>query len=62
VISAATYRLLRGAVTATDLGPQAVKGLPAPLRAYRVQGDPRAANLLEISVAEALGMLPDATR
>ena len=37
VISAATHRLLRGAVEVSDLGPQALKGLSAPLRAYRVE-------------------------
>ncbi|HEV2055674.1 MAG TPA: adenylate/guanylate cyclase domain-containing protein [Methylomirabilota bacterium] len=54
VISAATHRLLRGSVMVTDLGAQVVKGLPAPLRAYRVQGDGGAANSLEASAAEAL--------
>ena len=39
VISAATHRLLRGSVMVTDLGAQVVKGLPAPLRAYRARGD-----------------------
>lgn len=54
VISAATHRLLRGSVMVTDLGAQVVKGLPAPLRMYRVQGDGGAANSLEASAAEAL--------
>jgi class 3 adenylate cyclase len=44
VISAATYRLLQGSVTLTDLGTHVVKGLPAPLRAYRVQGEGGTAN------------------
>ena len=39
VISAATHRLLRGSVMVTDLGAQVVKGLPAPLRAYRAVED-----------------------
>jgi class 3 adenylate cyclase len=37
VIGAATYRLLQGTVAVTDLGVQAVKGLPNPLHAYRVE-------------------------
>jgi len=36
-ISAATLRLLRGTVEVSDLGAQALKGLPDPLRAYRVE-------------------------
>jgi class 3 adenylate cyclase/predicted ATPase len=54
VISAATHRLLRGSVMVTDLGAQVLKGLPAPLRVYRVQGDGGAANSLDASAAEAL--------
>jgi class 3 adenylate cyclase/tetratricopeptide (TPR) repeat protein len=54
VISAATHRLLRGSVTVTDLGAQVVKGLPAPLRAYRVHGETGATSSLETSPAEAL--------
>jgi class 3 adenylate cyclase/predicted ATPase len=54
IISAATHRLLRGSVMVTDLGAQVVKGLPAPLRAYRVQVDGGLANSLEASAAEAL--------
>ena len=54
VISAATHRLLRASVMVTDLGAQVVKGLPAPLRAYRAQGDSGVANSLDASAAEAL--------
>ena len=54
VISAATHRLLRGSVMVTDLGAQVVKGLPAPVRAYRAQGDSGVANSLDASAAEAL--------
>jgi class 3 adenylate cyclase/predicted ATPase len=54
VISAATHRLLRGSVMVTDLGAQVLKGLSAPLRAYRVHGDGGAADSLEASAAEAL--------
>lgn len=54
VISAATYRLLRGSVTVTDLGAQVVKGLPSPLRAYRVQGEGRTPNSVGTSAAAAL--------
>ena len=53
VISAATHRLLPGSVTVTDLGAQVVKGLPAPLRAYRVHAD-TGPNSLDASPAEAL--------
>jgi class 3 adenylate cyclase/predicted ATPase len=54
VISAATHRLLRGSIMATDLGAQVLKGLPAPLRVYRVHGDGGAADSLEASGAETL--------
>jgi hypothetical protein len=38
-ISAATHRLLQGMFAVTDLGPHAVKGLPALLQVYRVEAD-----------------------
>ena len=53
VISAATHRLLRGSVMVTDLGAQVVKGLPAPLRAYRARGG-EVEDALDASAAEAL--------
>jgi class 3 adenylate cyclase/predicted ATPase len=54
VISAATHRLLPGSIAATDLGMHAVKGLPAPLRVYRVDGDRGAATSLDMSAAQVL--------
>src|SRR5262249_46255188 len=54
VISAATHRLLPGSVTVTDLGAQVIKGLSAPLRAYRVEGDGGAPASLSGSAAETL--------
>lgn len=54
VISAATHRLLQGSFACIDLGMQAVKGLPTPLRAYRVQDAGAAANTLETDGAGTL--------
>ena len=54
VISAATHRLLRGSVMVTDLGAQVVKGLPAPLRAYRARATARSRIHWDASAAEAL--------
>jgi class 3 adenylate cyclase/predicted ATPase len=51
VVSAATHRLLQGSAAVTDLGARAVKGLPAPLRAYRVQGEGTATDSWEPSAA-----------
>ena len=41
VISAATHRLIRGTVEVSDMGAQALKGLPDPVRAYRVEPSKR---------------------
>jgi class 3 adenylate cyclase/tetratricopeptide (TPR) repeat protein len=54
VISAATYRLLQSAVAVTDLGAQAVKGLPAPLRAYRVEAAKGAMDSRDVTAAAVL--------
>jgi class 3 adenylate cyclase/predicted ATPase len=54
VISAATQRLLAGSVTVTDLGAQMIKGLPAPLRVYRVQSDSGAARPLDGATGQTL--------
>ncbi len=53
VIGAATLKLLRGAFAATDLGAQVLKGLPAPLQAYRVDDHAEPARSLESSPPEA---------
>ncbi len=54
VISAGTHRLLRGQVAATDLGALTLKGLAAPLRAYRVEGDSGAAHSPGVSATTAV--------
>jgi class 3 adenylate cyclase/tetratricopeptide (TPR) repeat protein len=54
VISAATYRLLHGTVAVTDLGAQAVKGLPAPVRAYRVEAAKGAIDSRDATAAAVL--------
>jgi class 3 adenylate cyclase/predicted ATPase len=54
VISAATQRLLAGSVTVTDLGAHMLKGLPAPLRVYRVESDSGAAHPLDAAAGQTL--------
>jgi len=54
VIGAATQRLLAGSVTVTDLGSQMIKGLPAPLRVYRIESDSEAAHPLDAAAGQAL--------
>jgi len=54
VVSAATHRLLPRSVTATDLGPQALKGMASPVRAFRVHDDPGTAGRLEAAAPETL--------
>ncbi len=51
VISAATHRLLQGRVVVTDLGAQTLKGLPAPLHAYRVEADEAAPSSRDAAAA-----------
>ena len=58
VISAATHRLLKGRVAVADLGAQALKGLPAPLHAYRVEADegaPRSRDSAAAAVTPLVG-------
>jgi class 3 adenylate cyclase/predicted ATPase len=52
VISAATQRLLPASVTVTDLGAHSVKGVSAPLRVYRVEGDRETVTPLDPSAAQ----------
>jgi hypothetical protein len=54
VVSSATHRLLPRSVTATDLGPQALKGVASPVRAYRVHDDPGTVERLEAAAPETL--------
>jgi predicted ATPase/class 3 adenylate cyclase len=54
VISGATRRLLPASITVTDLGAHLVKGLPAPLRVYRVLGDRGVTTSVEMSAAQTL--------
>jgi class 3 adenylate cyclase/predicted ATPase len=51
VISAATQRLLLGLFDCQDLGRQEVKGLSAPLQAYRVLSESHAQSGLEVDVS-----------
>ena len=56
VISAATHRLVQGYFTQADLGPQALKGVAAPVPVYRILGASAAQSRLD--VAEATGWTP----
>jgi class 3 adenylate cyclase/predicted ATPase len=55
-ISAATLRLVRGLFVSDDLGEHALKGVPAPLHAYRVLGESGARSSLD--AAAAVGLTP----
>src|SRR5215475_5839877 len=55
-ISPATFRLVQGYFTCQDLGAHTLKGLAAPLRAYRILGESATQSRLE--VAEASGFTP----
>jgi len=54
VISAATHRLVQEVFICVDLGDHAIKGLPTPVRAYRVQGERRAVSPLETAMIGGL--------
>ncbi len=54
VISAATYRLVRGLFECHDLGPQALKGLSTPLSLYRVMGESAAQSRFEVAIRTGL--------
>ena len=54
LISNSTYRLVHGLFSCRDLGSHNVKGLSAPLHAYRVTGMEAAQTRLDLSVAAGL--------
>jgi class 3 adenylate cyclase/predicted ATPase len=51
VISATTQRLILGFFDCQDLGPQALKGVSAPLQVYRVLSESSAQSRLEVDVS-----------
>jgi class 3 adenylate cyclase/predicted ATPase len=53
VISAATYRLVQGYFACDDLGAQALKGVPQPVRVYRVRAESGARSRLEAAAVES---------
>jgi TOMM system kinase/cyclase fusion protein len=56
VISAATFRLVRGYFTSQDLGAYALKGMVAPVQVYHILGESAAQSRLD--VAETTGFTP----
>src|SRR5215813_9116873 len=56
VISPTTFRLVRGYFTCQDLGLHSLKGLAAPLQAYRILGESAAQSRLD--AAGATGLTP----
>ncbi|MBI3797962.1 MAG: AAA family ATPase [Deltaproteobacteria bacterium] len=54
VLSAATYRLVQGLFECQDLGPQALKGITAPLSLYRVVQESEAQSRFEVAVSTGL--------
>ena len=56
VMSPATFRLVRGYFTCQDLGAHPLKGLAAPLQAYRILGESAAQSRLD--AAGATGLTP----
>ena len=56
VISAATFRLVRGYVTYDELGMHALKGVAAPVEVYRILGESAAQSRLD--VASVTGLTP----
>jgi predicted ATPase/class 3 adenylate cyclase len=49
VISPTTFRLVQGYFTCQDLGAQPLKGLAAPVQAYRIRGESAAQSRLEVA-------------
>jgi class 3 adenylate cyclase len=49
VVSAATFRLVRGYFTAQELGAHSLKGITTPLQVYRVLGESAAQRRLDIA-------------
>jgi predicted ATPase len=54
VMSVATWRLVQGYFACDDLGLHALKGVEAPVRVYRVQGESGAQSRLEVAAATGL--------
>ena len=54
VMSHDTYRLVQGYFACQDLGSHDLKGLPAPLALYHVQGEGEAQNRFDVSVQKGL--------
>jgi class 3 adenylate cyclase/predicted ATPase len=54
VISAATYRLIRGLFECQELGTHTLKGVSAPLALYRVVGEGEAGSRFEVAVRTGL--------
>ena len=54
VMSPATFRLVRGYFTYQDLGTHPLKGLAAPLQAYRILGESAAQSRLDAAAATGL--------
>ena len=57
VMSPATFRLVRGYFTCQDLGAHPLKGLAAPLQAYRILGESAAQSRLDAAGATGLTSL-----
>src|SRR5262249_59924217 len=51
VISATTFRLVQGYFTCHDLGAHGLKGLAAPLQAYRILGESAVQSRLDVAGA-----------
>jgi TOMM system kinase/cyclase fusion protein len=49
VVSAATFRLVRGYFTVQDLGAHSLKGVTAPVQAYRMLGESEAQSRMDIA-------------
>jgi class 3 adenylate cyclase len=54
LISAATHRLVQGYFTMAALGPQALKGVAAPVSVYRILGASEAQSRLDVAAATGL--------
>src|SRR5262245_21491053 len=53
-MSAATYRLVQGLFECQDLGPQALKGIAAPLSVYQVKSESTAQSRFEVAISTGL--------
>jgi class 3 adenylate cyclase len=59
VISAATFRLVRGYFTYDELGMHALKGVAAPVQVYRILGESAAQSRLDVGSVTGLTPLVD---